>query len=84
MQVRHRLGRGIELIPDPFADIEPGFERWQGPRDIELSQPDLTARSLKDWLRSSEGAKEFERLYPPARIKPERQPTLAHIPGFPG
>jgi hypothetical protein len=56
------------MIPDPFKNDDPLWEpfdllTWRG---AEFSQPDLTSRSLKDWLRSEAGAKEFQRLHQPA------------------
>jgi hypothetical protein len=72
------------MIPDPFAVIEPGFEPWQGHPDAELSQPDLTARSLKEWLRSDEATKAISKSQPPARHMPYRTDgRLPHITGFP-
>lgn len=53
------------MIPDPFAAIEPGFERWQGPQyDADFSQPDLTPRTLKEWLRSDEVQKAIAASHP--------------------
>ena len=72
------------MIADPFAVVEPGFERWQGPRDAELSQPDLMPRSLKDWLRSHEVTKALDSSQPPATLTPHHDyGRLAYIPGFP-
>jgi hypothetical protein len=74
------------VTADPFAVVEPGFERWQGPQcDLDFSQPDLTARSLKDWLRSDEVTTALDKLQPPAKLTPNRShQRLAHIPSFPG
>ena len=47
---------------DPFQNSDPRFEPWQGPQDeSEFSQPDLTPRTLKEWLRSDECAVELEK-----------------------
>jgi hypothetical protein len=71
------------MIPDPFAVVEPGFEPWQGPPDADLSQPDLTPCSLKEWLRSDEVTKALDRLQP-ARPAPHRtRVCLGYIPTFP-
>jgi hypothetical protein len=68
---------------DPFAVIEPGFGRWQGPQHSpDFSQPDLTPCSLKEWLRSDEVQKAIGAEQPaaPARARGWRLPN---IPSFP-
>jgi hypothetical protein len=71
------------MIADPFATIEPGFEPWAGPPEVDLSQPDLTPRSLKQWLRSEEVTKAPDKLQP-VRPTPHRtQVCLGYIPTFP-
>jgi hypothetical protein len=70
-------------INDPFAEIEAGWERWSGPQhDAEFSQPDVTPRSLKEWLRSDEVQKAIaaSQLQPPAPR--ERGWSMASIPTF--
>ncbi len=71
------------MIPDPFAEVEPGFEPWAGPADADLSQPDMTPCSLKEWLRSDEVTRTLDELQP-ARPTPHRtRVCLGYIPTFP-
>lgn len=71
------------MIPDPFAEVEPGFEPWAGSADADLAQPDLTLCSLKEWLRSDEVTRTLDKLQP-ARPTPHRtQVCLGYIPTFP-
>jgi hypothetical protein len=71
------------MIPDPFAEVEPGFEPWQGPPEADLSQPDLTPCSLKDWLRSDEVTKAVDRLHPARPTPPRARVCLDYIQSFP-
>jgi hypothetical protein len=72
------------MHPDPFATVEPGWERWQGPQSSpELSQPDMTPRSLKEWLRSNEVQKAIAASQPRPTVPPERGWSMASIPTFP-
>jgi hypothetical protein len=72
------------MHPDPFATVEPGFERWQGPQGSpEFSQPDVTPRSLKEWLRSDEVQKAIAASQPRQTVPPERGWSMASIPTFP-
>ena len=74
--------------PDPFEDDDPRWQRYDGPQyeDEEFSQPDFTPRTIKDFLRSTEGQREIEKVAPPKR-QPAPAPSLGrvlgHIPGYP-
>ena len=69
---------------DPFAEVESGWERWQGSQhDAEFSQPDLTPRTLKEWLRSDEVQKAIAASQPRQTVPPERGWSMASIPTFP-
>ncbi len=73
---------------DPFAIPDTGFEPYSGPSDRdEFSQPDLTPISIKEFLCSQQGQKEFERLVPPQPSQPAPAPSLGrvlgYIPGYP-
>jgi hypothetical protein len=68
---------------DPFAAVEPGWERWQGPQhDVLFSQPDLTPRTLKEWLRSDEVQKTIAATQPRPIVARERGWSMASIPTF--
>jgi hypothetical protein len=73
------------MIPDPFTVVEPGWERWQGVQSSpKFSQPDLTPRTLKEWLRSGEVLRAIAASQPPPPAPtPERGWSLANIPTFP-
>jgi hypothetical protein len=72
------------MIPDPFTAVEPAWERWQGVQGSpEFSQPDLTPRTLKEWLRSDEVQKAIAATQPQPPARPhERGWSLGHIPTF--
>jgi hypothetical protein len=74
------------MPPDPFRNSDPRWQPWEvgkpyGRDDSDLfSQPDITTRSVKDFLRTIEVPRQ-----PPS---PDRQPflegrVLPHIQGFP-
>jgi hypothetical protein len=65
---------GDRMFPDPFAIPEKGFEPYEAPQNgPEFSQPDLTPRTIKSFLRSEEVQKEVERIVPqPTRSAPQR------------
>jgi hypothetical protein len=66
---------------DPFAEVEPGWERWQGPQSSpEFSQPDLTPRTLKEWLRSDEVQKTIAATQPRPIVPRERGWSIGSIP----
>jgi hypothetical protein len=67
-------------VIDPFQNDDP---KWQ-PHELQreennFSMPDLTSRSLKDFLRTLEVR--FPKPQPPA---PQGERVLPHIRGFPG
>jgi hypothetical protein len=71
------------MHPDPFATVEPGWERWQGPQhDALFSQPDTTSSGLGEFLRSEEATKIITATQPRPIVPRERGWSLASIPTF--
>jgi hypothetical protein len=68
---------------DPFAEVEPGWECWQGPqRDALFSRPDTTSSGLGEFLRSGEATKIIAATQPRLIVPRERGWSLASIPTF--
>jgi hypothetical protein len=75
---------GDVMFPDPFAIPEKGFEPYEAPQNgPEFSQADMTATTIKGFLRSKVGQSEFERIIPPQPKPPAPQPGAGRLLGWP-
>jgi hypothetical protein len=73
-------------FPDPFSNDDPLWQPYSGAQnDRDFSQPDQTARTVKDFLRSDEMQHAMEKLSPPkpASVVERRGAVIGHIPGSP-
>jgi hypothetical protein len=72
------------MIADPFQNADPLWQPFDpnASANSDFSQPDLTPRSLKEWLRSDEVQKAIATAQPPAAVR-QRTWRLPNIPTFP-